>query len=101
MARPNIARAGRTFSFGITIQNDYGDFAGAATFSIKRYPDSTAVVSGDLTYSDYYNKYIGNLTETQTTTLGYGEWWIIPVFLDSDENLGDPEKLYISRGWQS
>jgi hypothetical protein len=64
---------------------------------VMQFPGDTPAISRTLTFTD--DSFKGNLTSAETLSLAVGEWWIHIHSSDSDEDLREPQKLYISRGW--
>ena len=81
-----------TFSFDVS-----GDETLSGTFSVLQYPDDTASISRALTFVDGVFK--GVLTSAETAALAVGQWFIHLKLTDSDEDIREPIKLYVTKGW--
>jgi len=92
----NNIRQGATFSFDFDLSGE-----DAATFTttmdVMQYPGDTPTISRAMTYSN--DKFIGTLTSAETAALAIGQWFIHIKSADSDEDLREPIKLDISKGW--
>lgn len=92
----NIVRQGGTFDFDFELSGD--DVSGfTVTMNVLQYPGNSPAITRALTYSD--GKFIGTLTSAETAALDVGQWFVHITAEDSDENLRDPIKLYIAKGW--
>lgn len=94
MSKPNSIRQGESFGFTVTVS---GDETLTGTYEVKQYPGDTATLTGSLTQDGA--EYTGTLSSTDTASLDIGQWFIFSEFIDSDENISNPNKLYISKGW--
>jgi len=92
---PNNIRQGETFDFEFEISGDATGFSG--TMDVMQYPLDTPAITRALTKDG--NKFKGTLTSVETLALAVGEWFIYGTTNDADEDLRDPTKLYISKGW--
>lgn len=92
----NRIEAGETFDFEFPVPGLQDEFTGI--MNVVKYPGDTPAITRALTFVD--GGFKGSLTSTETkTTLGYGQWFIRATITDSDKNLREPIKLYISEGW--
>lgn len=92
----NSVRQGHTFEFDFGISGSDVE-AFATTFSVMQYPSDTPAITRGMDY--YEGKFIGTLTALETTDLAVGQWFIYPNAVDADEDLGEPIKLYVAKGW--
>lgn len=90
----NNIRQGETFDFTFTIS---GDTSLTGTFDVLQYPGDTPTVTRALTKSG--DEFTGTLTAAETASLGIGQWFIHCTGSDADEEINEPVKLYISKGW--
>ncbi len=92
----NTIRQGATFDFesGLTGSNIDGF---TVTMDVMQYPGDTPAVTRALTLKD--EKYKGSLTSAETTLLAVGQWFIHIKAVDSDEDLREPIKLYVTKSW--
>lgn len=92
----NIVRQGESFDFDSDISGD--DESGfTVTMDVLQYPGDTPAISRELSYID--GSFKGTITSAETLALAVGQWFIHITANDSDEDLRDPVKLYISKGW--
>lgn len=92
----NIIRQGGTFDFDFDLSgSDVSGFT--VTINVLQYPGDSPTITRVLTYSD--DKFIGTLTSAETSALAVGQWFVHFTAEDSDENLREPIKLYIAKGW--
>lgn len=92
----NIVEQGETFDFDFDLSGD--DVSGfTVTMNVLQYPGDSPAITRALTYSD--GKFIGTLTSAETAALAVGQWFVHITASDSDENLREPIKLYIAKGW--
>ncbi|MCZ6898277.1 MAG: hypothetical protein O7D95_06195 [Betaproteobacteria bacterium] len=92
----NNIRQGETFDFEIEVSgDDAGGFT--STMDVLQYPGDTPAISRALTKEG--NVFKGTLTSAETDALAVGQWFIHITTSDSDEDLREPIKLYISEGW--
>ena len=92
----NNKRQGETFDFDTDISGD--DESGfTVTMDVLQYPGDTPAISRALSYTD--NSFKGTITSAETLALAVGQWFIHITGNDSDEDLREPIKLYISKGW--
>ncbi len=96
MNEPNNVEQGRTFDFDFALSGE-DPTAFTTTFNVLQYPGDTPAVTRAMTVED--DKYIGSLTGTETAALAVGQWIIHINAVDSDEDLAEPIKLYVSKGW--
>lgn len=92
----NKIRQGETFDFSQDISGDT-ESGFTTTMSVLQYPDDTPAITRALTYTD--GSFLGTLTSAETAALAVGQWFIHLQSSDSDEDLREPIKLYISKGW--
>ena len=93
---PNRIRQGATFDFDFDISGA-SESGFTTTMSVMQYPGDTPAISRALTYTD--GSFKGTLTSAETAALAVGQWFIHVQAADSDEDLREPIKLYISKGW--
>lgn len=88
----NSIQQGETFTFDPSIS---GTNASAFTYTmdVLKYPGDTPTITRVITGDTE------TLTSAETTALGVGQWWIHIKATDSDEDVREPIKLYISKGW--
>lgn len=93
---PNSIRQGETFDFDtdITGSNESGF---AVNIAVMQYPGDTPSISRALSYIS--GSFKGTLTSAETAALSIGQWFIHIRANDTDEDLRDPIKLYIAKGW--
>ena len=90
----NNIRQGETFDFTFTIS---GETSLTGTFDVMQYPGDTPAISRALTKSG--TQFSGTLTAAETAALAIGQWFVHATGADADEEINDPIKLYISKGW--
>jgi hypothetical protein len=96
MSKPNNIRQGATFDFDTGVSGD--DESGfTTTMDVMQYPGDTPAISRALSYTN--GSFKGNLTSAETAALAVGQWFIHITSADSDEDLREPIKRYISKGW--
>ena len=95
MTTPETVRQGASYDFTVTVS---GDDTLTGTYEVKQYPGDTATLTGSLT-SEGDGDFSGTLSGADTLTLGVGQWIIFTEFTDSDEDVSDPQKIYISVAW--
>lgn len=92
----NVVEQGETFTFDFSLSgNAVEDMS--ANMSVLQYPGDTPTISRSLTYDD--GKFVGTLTSAETATLDIGQWFIHLRATDSDENIREIIKIYITKGW--
>lgn len=92
----NNIEQGETFTFTTGLSGSDSD-AFSTTMNVLQYPGKTPSITRALTISD--GEYKGALTSAETASLSVGQWFIHITSSDSDEDLREPIKLYISKGW--
>lgn len=96
MTQPNRIEQGETFVFDAGLSG-----SGVSGFDVEvnvlRYPGATPAITKSLEYLD--GEFRGILTSAETAALAVGQWFIHIKATDSDEDIRDPIKLYISKGW--
>lgn len=96
MSEPNNIRQGATFDFDTDVSGD--DESGfTTTMDVMQYPMDTPAISRALPYTD--GSFKGTITSAESAALAVGQWFIHITSNDSDEDLREPIKLYISKGW--
>ena len=92
----DIVRQGRSYTFGFELS---GQSASAMTVvaSVKQYPDDSPAISRTLSYIS--GEFVGTLTGADTAALDTGQWFITCNATDSDEDISDSIKIYITKGW--
>lgn len=92
MTQPNSIRQGETFGFttGLT-GSDTESFTNI--MSVMQYPSDTPVITRTITNQTE------TLTSAETSALSVGQWFIHIQSSDSDEDIREPIKLYVSKGW--
>lgn len=105
----NKVEAGRSTSFNFQLTGSGAeDFV--TTMRVLQYPGDTPTIIKNIAYSCEDDRtdecgYIGTLTGVETASLfaaqdaGNNQWIVHMNAVDSDENLADPIKLYVSQGW--
>lgn len=92
---PNYIEQGETYDFEFEISGDASGFT--STMNVMQYPGDTPAITRALTQDG--DKFKGTLTSAETLALAVGQWFIHATTADSDEDLREPIKLYISKGW--
>ncbi|MCP5005532.1 MAG: hypothetical protein GY941_16580 [Planctomycetes bacterium] len=92
----NMVRQGATFSQDIDISGD-NESGFTVTIDVMQYPGDTPSISRALTYTG--GTFPMTITSAETSALDVGQWFIYVTSSDSDEDLREPIKLYISKGW--
>jgi len=87
-------RQGETFSFDLEVS---GDESLSCTMSVLQYPGDTAAITKIIT--PVAGVYSGLITSAESALLDVGQWMIVNRFTDSDEDVREPIKLYVSKGW--
>lgn len=95
--RPTIIRQGETHTFEFELSgNEVDGFT--STMDVLQYPDDTPTITRALTLDG--NKFKGTITSNETLTLlGVGQWFTHATTSDSDEDIREPIKFYIAKGW--
>jgi hypothetical protein len=88
----NRIRQSETFGFEIALTGD-DTAAFTNTLNVMQYPGDTPAITRTITAET------DTLTSAETAALAVGQWWIYITSSDTDENIQDPIKLYISKGW--
>ena len=96
MNAPNTVEQGRTYDFDFALSGEDAT-AFTTTFNVLQYPGGTPAITRAMTVEDC--KYIGSLTGVETAALAVGQWFISINAVDSDEDLAEPVKLYVTAGW--
>jgi len=92
----NNIRQGETFDFDTDISGD--DESGfGVNMDVLQFPGDTPAISRAVPYTS--NSFKGTITSTESLALAVGQWFIHITAADSDEDLREPIKLYISKGW--
>ena len=86
-----MIRQGETFDFTFDVS---GDGALSETFDVLQYPGDTPAITRALNTDG-----TGTLTSAETAALGVGQWFVHYTGSDSDEEINEPVKLYIAKGW--
>lgn len=92
----NNIRQGATFDFDADLSGD-GESGFTVTMDVLQYPNTTPAISRALNYTD--GSFKGTITSAESAALSVGQWFISIHASDSDEDLREPIKLYISKGW--
>ena len=92
----NIVRQGESFDFDSDVSGD-NESGFTVTMDVLQYPGDTPDISRALSYID--GSFKGTITSAESAALAVGQWFIHITANDSDEDLRDPVKLYISKGW--
>ena len=105
MTMPNSVEAGRTFSYMLELDGP-GRESFTAEMSVLQNPGDNPTIKRVVEYScqDASCGYIGTLTAADTTLLGSlstgrSQWFIHVNAVDSDEDIGELIKLYVTKGW--
>ena len=93
---PNQIRQGETFTFDTGLSGTSVS-AFTTTIDVMQYPGDTPAITRALSYSD--GDFSGVLTSAETAALAIGQWFIHISSSDSDEDLREPIKLYVAKGW--
>ncbi len=94
--RPNSVRQGSTFTFEFELSGSDTDVF-AINMTVMQYPQKTPAISRALTIAD--GVISATLTSVETAALAVGQWFIHIRASDSDEDLREPQKLNVSKGW--
>ncbi len=93
-------KQGRSYPFSFTISgDDANDFT--VIVNVVQKPGGTAALTQTLEYSNDTRSWSGAFSGTDTAQLNVGEWWMVFTAENTDENVGEPVKLYVQRGWQA
>lgn len=93
--KPETIEQGETYDLSADYTGD--DVSGlSVAFKVLQYPGDTPDITGTMSYTN--GEFKGVLTSAQTTSL-FGEYRIHITSTDSDEDIRDPIKLYISKTW--
>tara|TARA_R110000782_G_scaffold177673_1_gene268622 strand:- start:21 stop:326 length:306 start_codon:yes stop_codon:yes gene_type:complete len=99
----NKIEAGETYDFEFTVSGDASGFSG--TMNVLQYPGATPTISRAMTKVG--NAFKETLTSVETIALYAASedkslpWRIHGTTSDIDEDIRDPEILYITKGWVS
>ncbi len=88
----NQIEQGETFTFDTGLSGE-STSAFTVTMSVLQYPGDTPAISRTIT------DFEGVLTSAETAALDVGQWFIHLKAADSDEDIREPIKLYVSKGW--
>jgi hypothetical protein len=88
----NSIRQGETFGFETGLSGTDTE-AFTNTLSVLQYPGDTPAITRTITNE------IDTLTSAETAALAVGQWFIYIKSSDSDEDIREPVKLYIAKGW--
>lgn len=97
----NLVEQKRTFDFSFELSGP--DPVGFATvFNVLQFPGDTPAITRAMVIDG--TRYIGSITSVEMALLTIsgptsGQWWIHINAVDSDEDIADPIKLYVSRKW--
>lgn len=83
---------GESFDFKVAA----GD-ATAASFEVKQYPGDTAAITRAMTLAG--TDFIDTLTSAETAALAIGQWFIHIQLTNTTDDIREPVKLYVSKGW--
>ena len=92
----NTIRQGATFDFEAGLSGSAVS-AFSVNLDVMQYPGDTPAISRAMVYTD--GDFAGTLTSAETAALAVGQWFIHITAADSDEDLREPIKLYIAKGW--
>ncbi len=88
----NRIEQGETYGFVTGLTGDDTD-AFTTTMNVLQFPGDTPAITRTVTDST------DTLTSAETAALAVGQWFIHIKSADSDEDIRQPEKLYIAKGW--
>jgi hypothetical protein len=88
----NSIRQGETFGFETGLSGTDTE-AFTNTLNVMQYPGDTPAITRTITDE------IDTLTSAETAALAVGQWFIYIKSSDSDEDIREPVKLYIAKGW--
>ena len=91
----NIIEQGETFTFTFSVSGDTQGLT--ATMNVLQYPGATPDITRALTAVD--GGFEGTLTSAETAALNVGQYFIHASASDADEDIREPIKLYVSKGW--
>ena len=92
----NLIEQGETFTFLFEVSDNL--YTGlTAEANVLQYPGETPAITKSLTLTT--DGFSGTLTSAETAGLAVGEWYIHARATDADEDLRNPIKLYVSKGW--
>ena len=94
MSAPNNIEQGETYAFSFDVSGDSGL---TGVFNVLQYPGATPAITRDLTIVG--DEFTGELTSAETSALAIGQWFIHANISDTDEDIRDPVKLYVGKGW--
>ncbi len=92
----NIVRQGATYSRDIDISGD-SESGFTVNIAVMKYPGDTPAISRALTYTN--GTFPLTITSAETAALSVGQWFIHVRSSDTDEDLREPIKMYIVKGW--
>lgn len=92
----NLVTIGKSFDFDAELEGE-GVSGFTVPYSVLQYPGQSPALNGTMTYSN--GKFIGTLTAAQTATLTIGQWFIYIEPSDSDEDLDQSIKIYVTKAW--
>lgn len=91
-SRFNIVEQGETFGFETGLSGTATE-SFTTILSVMQYPGDTPAISRTITNG------VDTLTSTETASLAVGQWTLHLKSIDSDEDIREPIKIYISKGW--
>ncbi len=89
---------GETYTFATDLTGDDAD-GFTVTMRLLQYPGDTPTITRSLALED--GEYTGALTSAETISLDIGQWFIHISSDDPDEDVREPLKLYVSKGWHT
>ena len=93
---PNSIRQGATFDFDTDITGE-SESGFTVNIAVMQFPGDTPSIARAISYTD--GSFKGTLTSAETAALSIGQWFIHIRANDTDEDLREPIKVYIAKGW--
>ncbi len=88
----DIVEQGETYGFTTGLSGDDTD-AFTTVINVLQYPGDTPSITRTVTNN------VDTLTSAETAALAVGQWIIHFKSTDSDEDVREPIKIYIAKGW--
>ena len=100
MAKITVIRQGESLDFVFDRSGE--DITNwICTINVKEFPDDDSSITRVIPEDEDANSWDGFLTQTETSTLAVGLWWIIGILTNSvtDEEEQVPVRFNVTKAW--
>lgn len=90
-----LVEQGQTYKFNFSVSGSLNGLS--VSMNVLQKPGDTPALTRVLTQVN--EEFTGTITSAETAALAVGEWFIHVTATDSDEDIREATKIYVTKGW--